>query len=53
MKNNNKNDNKKKIGAEQIGLLPNYIAKRKIVLQCRNCIARNRGESCGIVLQDG
>ena len=36
MKNNNNNNNerKKNFGAERIGLLPNYIVKRKIVLQC-------------------
>ena len=45
---------KKKIGAERIGLLPNYIVKNKIkfVLQYSFCIAEEEAWRAEIVLQD-
>ena len=45
---------KKNFWCRTDGLLPNYIVKKKrknFVLQYRNCIERNKGEGCGIVLQ--
>ena len=46
---NNNNNEKKNCIAERMGYCPIILKKKKkFVLQCRNCIARNKGEGCGL-----